>query len=220
MKKSLFYLFLISSFLFSPIQAKPEFIFYPLEKSETSESKAREIKGIYDGLERKIINYADTLKNPVGEIKYARMQEHSVLVSSTEITEENTAQEKEGTFRVMVIEPKKYSGINIRYHPSDNESATVVIKLEAKTNSLESVTFLSKENGEKKEQRVITNEGKGIYKIVDFVFENNKEKEVLGRIVTEFDDFNPEIYTGLCRQYLLNYNKRVMDAGQAGKYSK
>ena len=95
MKKSLFYLFLISSFLLSPIQAKPEFVFYPLEKSETFENNVKETKEAYNGLEKKIINYADVLKNPVGEIKYARMQNHSVLIADTE-----NSQEKEGTIRV------------------------------------------------------------------------------------------------------------------------
>lgn len=216
MKKGIFYLFLVSSFLFSPVQARPESIFYPFEKSENFDSRVKETKENYNELERRILGYADVLKNPIGEIKHEKMKDYLMLVSSTEPTEEKAAEEKEGAFRVRVIKPGKYSGINVRYHPRDNESAIAVIKLNAKTSQLESATFLRKENGEKKEQRVITSKGKGIYKIVDSVFENNEEKELLGRMVTK-SDFDPDMYIDLCRQYLLNYKNRAMDAGQAEK---
>ena len=216
MKKGIFYLFLVSSLLFSPVQARPESIFYPFEKSENSGSRIKEVKENYNELERRILGYADVLKNPIGEIKYEKMKDYLMLVSSTEVAGESAIQEKEGTFRVRVIKPGKYSGINVRYHPRNNESAIVVIKLKAKTNQLESATFLRKENGEKKEQRVVTHKGKGIYKIVDSVFENSEEKELLGRMVTKFD-FEPDTYVNLCNQYLLNYKNRAVDAGQAGK---
>ena len=316
MKKGIFYLFLVSSLLFSPVQARPESIFYPSEKSENSGSRIKEVKENYNELERRILGYADVLKNPIGEIKYEKMKDYLLLVSSTEVAGESTIQEKEGAFRVRVIKPGKYSGINVRYHPNDNESAIVaiklkaktnqlesatflikenynelerrilgyadvlknpigeikyekmkdylmlvsstevagesaiqekegtfrvrvikpgkysginvryhprnnesaivVIKLKAKTNQLESATFLRKENGEKKEQRVVTHKGKGIYKIVDSVFENSEEKELLGRMVTKFD-FEPDTYADLCKQYLLNYQNRATDAEQAGR---
>ncbi len=219
--KNFFYIPLISLPLLLN-QAKAEQVFYPPKlsegKTEEISQEILKIKNHYDSLEKTIFNYADVLKNPIGEIKAGRTKKgYPILLSNTETNEDKTKNydEKQGTFRVVVILPKKESGINVRYHPKDNESDVLVVKFKSKTREFESATFLRKENGKEKEQREIINEGKGIYSIIDSVFEENKEKilikrDILGRIVGNLtDNLDIQPYIKLTDEYMINYSIKL-----------